>query len=106
MGVCGQRHAPDALTPGLNRYPLYRRLCGPRAGQDGCGRTRPHRDSIPGPSSQWQVAIPTALSQPTELQYYSEILILANKIERRYSQDDHILSKMVIISMGFLDHVT
>ena len=24
---------------------------GPRAGLDGCGKSRPHRDSIPGPSS-------------------------------------------------------
>ena len=24
---------------------------GPRAGQDGCGKFRPHRGSIPGPSS-------------------------------------------------------
>jgi hypothetical protein len=23
---------------------------GPRAGLDGCGKSRPHRDSIPGPS--------------------------------------------------------
>ena len=28
-GVGGQRHAPDALPPGNNRYPLYNRLGGP-----------------------------------------------------------------------------
>jgi hypothetical protein len=38
---------------------------GPRAGLDGCGKSRPHRDSIPGPSSQYRVAIPTELSWPT-----------------------------------------
>ena len=27
--------------------------------------SRPHRDSIPGLSSQWRVAIPTELSRPT-----------------------------------------
>jgi hypothetical protein len=27
-------------------------LVGPRAGLDGCGKSRPHRNSIPGPSSQ------------------------------------------------------
>ena len=37
---------------------------GPRAGLDGCGKSRPHRDSIPGPSSPWRVAIPTVLSRP------------------------------------------
>ena len=35
----------------------------PRAGMDGCGTSRPHRDSIPGPFSPQRVAIPTALSR-------------------------------------------
>jgi hypothetical protein len=34
---------------------------GVRAGLDRCGKSRPHRNSIPGPSSPWAVAIPTAL---------------------------------------------
>ena len=38
---------------------------GPRAGADGCGKSRPHRDSIPGPSGLSRVAIPTELPQPT-----------------------------------------
>jgi hypothetical protein len=38
---------------------------GPGAGLAECGKTRPHRDSIPGPSSPWQVAIPTELSRPS-----------------------------------------
>jgi hypothetical protein len=52
MGLDGRRHA----TP----RPLYPRerpgthgtggWVGPRAGLDGCGKCRPHRDSIPGPS--------------------------------------------------------
>ena len=63
----GQRHAPAALPPGMTRYPLYRRLGGPRAGLDGCWKSRPHRDSIPGPSSPQRVAIPTTLSRPTLL---------------------------------------
>ena len=37
---------------------------GPRAGLERCGKSRPHRDSIPGPSSPWRVAIPTVLSRP------------------------------------------
>ena len=42
---------------------------GPRAGLDGCGKSCLHRDSIPGPSSPYRVAI------PTEQQYCStEIL--------------------------------
>ena len=38
---------------------------GPRASLKGCGKSRPHRHSIPGPSNPWQVAIPTTLSRPT-----------------------------------------
>ena len=45
-------------------YPLYRRLGGP---QGWSGRVRkilsPNRDSIPGPSSPYRVAVPTALSR-------------------------------------------
>jgi hypothetical protein len=37
MGVGGQRHAPAALTLGITRYPLYRRLGGP---QSRSGRVR------------------------------------------------------------------
>jgi hypothetical protein len=37
---------------------------GPRAGLDRCGNSRPHRDSIPGPSSLYPVAIPTELPGP------------------------------------------
>ena len=37
---------------------------GPTASLDGCGKSRSHRDSIPGQSSPWRVAIPTELSRP------------------------------------------
>ena len=39
----------------------------PRAGQDGCGKSLPQRDSIPGPSSSWRVAIPSELFRPDSL---------------------------------------
>ena len=52
-GVRGQLHAPAAL------YPRKRSgthctggWVGPRAGLDRCGKSRLHRDSIPGPSSR------------------------------------------------------
>jgi len=44
--VGGQRQAPAVLPPGKSRYPLYRRV-----GPDGCGKSRPHRDSVPRQSS-------------------------------------------------------
>jgi len=37
---------------------------GPRAGLDRYGKSRLHRDSIPGPSSPYPVAIPTTLPGP------------------------------------------
>jgi len=38
---------------------------GSRAGLERCGKSRPHRDSIPGPSTPQPVAIPTELSRLT-----------------------------------------
>jgi hypothetical protein len=44
---------PGLFTSGKeSRYLLYRTLGVPRAGLDRCGKSRFHRDSIPGPSSQ------------------------------------------------------
>ena len=38
---------------------------GSKAGLDVCGKSHPHRDSIPGPSGQYRVAIPTEPLSPT-----------------------------------------
>jgi hypothetical protein len=49
MGVGGQLHAPAALPPG--KRPGTHCIggwVGPMAGLDGCQKSRPHRDSIPG----------------------------------------------------------
>ena len=66
MGVGGQRHGPAALypreRPGTHCIGGW---VGPSAGLDGRGKSRPHRDSIPGPSSPYRVAIPTELSRRT-----------------------------------------
>ena len=40
-GMGGQGHTAAALPPGKTRYPLYRSWAGPRAGMDGCGKSRP-----------------------------------------------------------------
>ena len=40
---------PGHFTPG--NYPVPGGWVGPRAALDGCGKSRPHWDSIPGPSS-------------------------------------------------------
>jgi hypothetical protein len=62
MGVGGRRHAPAALPPG-KRHGTH---CiggwvGPRAGLDGCGKSRPHRESIPD--------IPARSESPYRLHY-------------------------------------
>ena len=52
MGVGFQRHAPAVLPPGKTPVTHYTGGCvGPWACLDGCGKSRPHRDSIPEPSS-------------------------------------------------------
>ena len=51
MGEGGQRHAPTALPPGKRPGTHFTGgWVGPRAGLDGCGKSR-HRDSIREPSS-------------------------------------------------------
>ena len=52
MLVGGQRYAPTALPLGKRQgIDCVGGWVGPRAGLDGCGECRSHRDSIPGPSS-------------------------------------------------------
>jgi hypothetical protein len=52
-------------TPGKDPVPhCTGGWVGPRADLDRCGKSRPHRDSIPGPSSPQSVAIPTELPGP------------------------------------------
>jgi hypothetical protein len=64
MGVGGQGHAPAALPP--RKRPGAHCIEGwvdPRAGLDGCGKSRPHRDSIPGPSSPYWGRHPFVLDE-------------------------------------------
>ena len=59
----------------------------PRASVNGCGNYRPHRDSIPGSSSQQGVAIPTEPSRTTML-----IIILVIIICSIISSSNSIIS--------------
>jgi hypothetical protein len=47
---------------------------GPRAGLDRCGKSRPHRDSIPDRPARSSVAIPTELPGPHNS--HSKIIII------------------------------
>ena len=78
-GVGGQRHALAALPPGKPGTNCIRGWVGPRTGLDGWGKSCPHRDSIPRPSSPYRVAIPTELSLPT---YTSLTQLLNHKIKQ------------------------
>jgi hypothetical protein len=52
MGVGCQRHAPATLLSGKGPATHYvGGWVGPRAGLDGCRKSRPHWDLIPGPSN-------------------------------------------------------
>jgi hypothetical protein len=51
MGVGGQRQSPAALGPGDTCNHCTVGQMGPMAGLEGCGKSRPRRDSISGPSS-------------------------------------------------------
>jgi hypothetical protein len=61
MGLGGQRHDSAALPPG-NRLRTHRTegWADHRDGLDWWRKSRLHRDSIPGPYSPQQVAMPTA----------------------------------------------
>jgi hypothetical protein len=70
MGVGSQLHTPTSL-PAEKKPDFIGGWLGPRAGLDGCGKYLPHRDSIPGPSIPYRVAILTELSRTTELKMYA-----------------------------------
>ena len=65
MGVSGQRHSRTALPPDRSGAHCAVGWVVPRAGLEGCGKSRSHRYSIPGPPRPQRVAIPTTLSRPT-----------------------------------------
>jgi hypothetical protein len=53
MGLGSQRHSPAALLPGKRRVThCTGAWVGASTRLDGCGKSRPHRESIPVPSSQ------------------------------------------------------
>jgi len=52
MGVGGRRLSQAALLQGKRPGTSFTGdWVSPRAGQDGCGKSRPHQDLNPGPSS-------------------------------------------------------
>jgi hypothetical protein len=66
----GTRRGEVSASPPAALYPRERHgthctggWVGPRAGLDRYGKSHPHRDSIPGPSSPQPVVIPTTLSK-------------------------------------------
>jgi hypothetical protein len=62
---------------------------GPRAGLDRCGKSRPHRYSISGPSSPWPVVISTELPGPLLFCSFSKFLT-----KHRFSRKALLRSKV------------
>jgi len=76
MGVCGQRHAPAALSPGKTRYPLFRRLGGPQSRSGQVGEISPTLGF--GPRTVQPVAsryTECDILTPSELLYMTLILL-------------------------------
>jgi hypothetical protein len=66
MEMGGERHTPAALPP--ERRPgthCVGEWVDLRDGLDGCGKFRPHWDSILEPYSPQRVPVPTEVSRPT-----------------------------------------
>ena len=76
----GQRQGRPFYPRGSPGTHCLRGWVGPRAGLDRCGKSRPDRHSIPGPSNPWRVAIPTALSRPTLRPEYRQKSILEKPV--------------------------
>ena len=51
---------------------------GPRAGLNRCGKSRSHRNSIPGPSSPWPVAMLTEISGPHKCYSFSLLYFICS----------------------------
>jgi hypothetical protein len=85
-GVGGQHHALAALPPGKTWYPLYRRLGGgPRAGLDGCGKSRPP------PGFDPRTVQPVA-SRYTDYVYNIYSFMFCSWLNKLYVLDDLCLS--------------
>ena len=65
---------------------------GARAGLERCGKSRPHWDSTPGPSSPQQVATPTETSQSPVIQSLTCYAIKIN--DRKCIYDIRLLQNM------------
>jgi len=55
----------------------------PRPGVDRCGKSRTHRDSIPGPSSPYPVGIPAALPGPLCFKLNTAVIYLSQRCPTR-----------------------
>ena len=81
----GQRHAPAAPYPRERPGAHFTgSWMGLRAGPDRCGKSRPHRDSTPGPPRAQVVAIPTTLPGPQLYCKQQQIATCFSYIKDRY----------------------
>jgi len=69
-----------------------------RPSLNGCGKSRPHRDSFPGPSTPYRVAIPTELSRP--ICYFDTIMMSVVRKEIWLTSDKntgHFMGRPIVL---------
>ena len=94
---------PGQFTPGKDPVPIVQDAgWAPGSVWTGAKKSRPHRGSIPGPSSLLRVAIPTELSRPDRLvrlvtnpAFYSKRLLLESTL---WSRIFHVTFYEVLLS--------
>ena len=96
-GMGGERHTPAALPPA--KRPGTHCIGGwvsPRAGLDGCGKSRPHRDSIPGPSSLQRV----------DPLYSCKCVSYTNCMPRNFGQNRQGLTVIFNLKYGYTNWIS
>ena len=106
---------PGRFTP--QKWPVTRSTGGwvePRAGLEGCGKSRPNRDSIPGPSSLLSVYFKHSYSKPLQTQcttqhsvaYLNLTWIIGISVVRQCTLYTHILRSDDCSAMAAVTHHT
>ena len=93
MGMGGKRHDRAALSQGKKPGTHFiGGWSGPRAVLKVCGKPRPHRDSIPGPSNPGRVCISTTLSRPTNTTAMSHLCFM-------FTEESYVHPSVVVVQV-------
>ena len=100
--VSGQQHAPAAISH-QERIGTHFTGCwvGPRTGLVRCGKSRPHRDSIPDRPARSSVAILIELYGPYIYMYVLHIIYINMYIKDRFKRISHYFLTKIIRNIKF-----